>query len=117
MSKEWIMKTLTAQGLPRIDADIYVYLITEGPNDRKQIGQALNLTRCEISRSLTHLKDIGIITEIPERPVMFSALSFDRVLELFLESKKEQTRDLQETKEKLVSSWQAMLHRNNQTLK
>ncbi len=117
MSKEWILKTLTAQGLPRIDADIYVYLITEGPNHRKHIGQALNLTRYELSSSLTHLKEVGLITEIPKRPVMFSALSFDRVLGVLLELNKEQTKDLQDTKERLVSSWQEMLDRNNQTTK
>jgi len=109
MSKEWIFRTLLNQGLQQIDAQIYVFLTTEGPKNRKSIAQTLNLNRYEISHSLSHLKSIGIISEIPKRPIMFSALSFDKVLGLLLEIKKDQTKELQESRGKLISSWETLL--------
>jgi len=116
MSKEWIFRTLLNQGLRQIDAQIYVFLTTEGPKNRKSIAQTLNLNRYEISHSLSHLKSIGIISEIPKRPIQFSALSFDKVLGLFLETKKAQTKDLQENRGRLISSWESLLDDNEQSL-
>jgi hypothetical protein len=112
MSKEWIFRTLLNQGLQQIDAQIYVLLTMEGPKSRKSIAHSLNSSMYEISHSLSHLKSIGIISEIPKRSVLFSALSFDKVLGLFLETKKAQTKDLQESRGRLISSWEALLDDN-----
>ncbi len=109
MSREWILKTLMDQGVPRIDVNIYIFLIEEGPNNRKNIADKLNLSRREVCNSLTHLKAIGIVNEIPKCPAMISPLSFDRVLRLFLEIKKKQTKELQERKETLLESWRTLI--------
>lgn len=115
MSKEWIFKTLLNQGIPQIEAQIYVFLAIEGPKNPKNIGRALNLNKYKLSHSLTHLINIGIINEIPECPAMLSALSFDKVLGMLLEIKKAQAKNLQENRDSLISSWHEVLDDNHQS--
>jgi sugar-specific transcriptional regulator TrmB len=112
MSKEWILQTLLDQGLPRVDAQVYVFLIIDGPNQRKTIAQRLSLNRSGIHHSLANLKSLGIIIEIPKRPTMFSALPFDKVLELLLQAKKEQTNYLLKNRDVLLTNWHELIKEN-----
>ena len=112
MSKEWVLQTLLDQGLPRVDAQVYVFLITDGPNQRKTIAQRLSLNKSGIHQSLINLKSLGIIVEVPKRPTLFSALPFDKVLELLLNAKRKQTSYLLKNRGLLLTNWHEMIKDN-----
>jgi sugar-specific transcriptional regulator TrmB len=109
MSKEWMYQILLSQGLPQTDARIYVFLTTEGPKSRKIIAQSLNLHKHELYRSLNRLTNKEFITIISQQPATFSTLSFDKVLRLLLEFNKKQTKDLQESKDRILTSWHTLM--------
>jgi sugar-specific transcriptional regulator TrmB len=109
MSKDWMLKTLVGLGLRELDAEVYVFLATNGPQEAKNIATALKLYRQQLYGSLKNLRKKGIVNASPERPARFSAVLFERVLELFLEAKMEQQRTLQESREELLSTWKSVI--------
>jgi sugar-specific transcriptional regulator TrmB len=109
-----MLKTLVGLGLRELDAEVYVFLATNGPQEAKNIAIALKLYRQQLYRSLKNLQSKGIVNASPEQPVRFSAVLFERVLELFLKAKIEQQQTLQESKEELLSSWRKILKENSE---
>ncbi len=112
MNQEWIFETLTQQGIQRIDAEIYAFLVAKGPNNRKTIAETLNLTKHQLFRSLKNLRNIGFIVDVPKQPTMFTALTLDKVLELLIEAKNEQRKELQDSRDRLLMDWRELTKKN-----
>ena len=113
MSLERIIKTLERLGLKRLDAEVYIYLAKRGPQDRKEIADALKIRKKRLSAILKTLQGKGIITIKLERSELFSALAFKEALDLLVEVNMEQARVIKETKEELLSSWRSMKWEEN----
>ena len=109
MSKEWMQKTITKLGFTEIDAKVYVFLSTEGSRKARDIAEALNLHRLRLYRVLKKLRSNGLIKASPEYPAFFSAVLFDKVLDIMIDAKKEQHKALQENEEILLSTWRSMV--------
>ena len=108
MSLERVLKTLEGFGLSRIDAEVYVYLAKKGPKKGRELANALQVTKQQLYPSLKNLKNKGIVTANLERPALFSAVDFEKVLELLIEIKVEQAKVIKETKKELLGSWQSI---------
>ena len=113
MSLQRIIKTLESLGLKRVDAEVYIYLAKRGPQDRKEIADALKIRRKQLSTVLKTLQNKGIITIKLERSELFSALAFKEALDILVEVNMEQARGIKETKEELLSSWRSMKWQEN----
>ena len=109
MSNDWILKTLVSLGLSEMDAEIYVYLAKNGPQTVKNATSSLKLHRQQLYRSLKNLQNKGIIVPSKERPARFSAVTFEKVLELFLKAKMEQQQNLQKNKAEILSTWHSLI--------
>jgi sugar-specific transcriptional regulator TrmB len=107
LSLERVLKTLESFGLSRTDAEVYVYLAKKGPKEGRELADALQITKQQLYPCLKNLKSKGIITVSLERPAMFSALAFEKVLELLIEIKVEQSKAISETKKELLASWRS----------
>ena len=112
MSKDWMLKTLVGLGLTDLDAEVYVFLVTNGPQEAKNIAIALRLYRQQLYRSLKNLQSKGIVAASHERPALFSAVLFERVLDLFLKVRMEQQKTLQESKEEILSTWRSIIKKD-----
>jgi sugar-specific transcriptional regulator TrmB len=77
-------------GFTEIEAEAYVFLTTQSPKTAKAIAEALNLCRSQICRILKRLQISGAIDVSSEYPRRFSAVIFEKVLELLVEAKREQ---------------------------
>jgi len=108
-----MLKTLVSFGISQTDAEIYVFLSTQGPHKGRSIADALRLYKQQLYRSLNRLQTKGIVNSTDEHPAVFSSISFEKVLDLFFEVKKEQADVLQESREELVSRWQSIIKRDN----
>ena len=108
MSLELVLKTLEGFGLSRIDAEVYVYLAKKGPQKGRELANALQVTKQQLYPSLKNLKNKGIVTASLERPALFSAIAFKKVLELLIEIKVEQAKAIKETKKELLDSWRSI---------
>jgi sugar-specific transcriptional regulator TrmB len=102
------MKTLESFGLSRTDAEVYVYLAKNGSRKAPELANALQITKQQLYPSLKKLKNKGIVTVSRERPALFSAIVFEKVLELLITIKVEQAKAIKETKKELLNSWRSI---------
>jgi sugar-specific transcriptional regulator TrmB len=108
-----MIKNLVSLGLSQLDAEVYFFLSTQGPHNGKSITKALKLYKQVVYRSLKKLQQRGIVNSSAERPAVFSSISFEEVLDLFLKVKKQQADALQKSKEELLSRWQDLTKKEN----
>jgi sugar-specific transcriptional regulator TrmB len=103
-----VLKTLEDFGLSRMDTEVYVYLAKKGPKKGRELAYALQVTKQQLYPSLKNLKNKGIVTVSLERPALFSAVAFEKVVALLIKIKVEQAKAIKETKEELLSNWRSM---------
>lgn len=106
-------KTLVTLGFTETDAKVYVYLATEGPKKASDTAEALRIYKQQLYRSLKKLQSKGIIKASPEYPTRFSAVLFEKVLDLLIKAKMEQQQALQESKEELLSTWRSITKKDS----
>jgi sugar-specific transcriptional regulator TrmB len=108
MSQEKVLQTLSNLGLTRLDTQVYIYLAKKGPQKGIEISKALKVQKQPLYRSLKNLQKKAIVSATLERPARFSAVPFEKVLDLFIRAKLEEAQNIQTEKNKLISSWQTI---------
>jgi sugar-specific transcriptional regulator TrmB len=106
LSQETVLNTLVNFGLTQIEAQIYIFLAKKGAQKGREIRKALKITKQQLYPSLRNLQTKGIVSSTIEHPARFSALSFEKVLDLFIRAKVEETQRLQQSKDEILSKWQ-----------
>jgi sugar-specific transcriptional regulator TrmB len=109
LSKERIIKALKGLGLRQVDAQIYVFLAKEGSYNVQEIAGALNLQEGKVYSSLKDLQNIEIVKRSRDNPIQYFAITFEEIIDLFIEVKKEQTKTMQESREELLSNWKNLI--------
>jgi sugar-specific transcriptional regulator TrmB len=112
MSREWMLKTLESLGLKHLDAEVYVYLAQNDPQKARDIAEALETYKRQLYRSLKSLQRKGMISASQERPARFSAVSFDKVLDQFIQANREEAQRIEENRDTLLSLWQSTVKNN-----
>jgi len=92
---------------------VYVYLAKKGPHDEKDLAKALELTKPQLRFSLESLLTKGMINTYPEHSIRYSAIELEKILEEFLETKKEQAKILRATKRDLLSIWRSFVKKDS----
>jgi sugar-specific transcriptional regulator TrmB len=106
LSQETVLNTLVSFGLTQIEAQIYIFLAKRGAQKGRDILKALKITKQQLYPSLRKLQNKGIVSSTIEHPARFSALPFEKVLDLFIKAKVEETQRLQQSKDEILSKWQ-----------
>jgi sugar-specific transcriptional regulator TrmB len=109
-----MQKTLINLGFTETDAQIYVFLTTEGPRKARDIAEAVNLYSQQLYRILKKLQNKGMVIASLEYPTLFSAVLFEKVLDLIVKAKKEQHKALQESKKELLSTWRSITEKDDE---
>jgi sugar-specific transcriptional regulator TrmB len=104
-----MVKTLESLGLKHLDAEVYVYLMQHNPQKARDIAEALETYKRQLYRSLESLRRKGLVSASQERPARFSAVSFDKVLNQFIETNREEAQRIEENKEKFLSMWRSKI--------
>ena len=113
MSLERVFKALMSVGLSEADTRVYVYLALKGPEKAGSIVDNLKMDKQQIYLSLKRLQDKGIVFADSKSRGVFSALLFEKALELLIEAEKEKTEILQETKKALLQDWKTSTRKKN----
>jgi sugar-specific transcriptional regulator TrmB len=112
MSREWIIRALVGLGLKHRDAQVYVFLAKTGPQKARNIASQLGMYKQQLYRSLKTLQNKGMVNATFEHPARFSAVSLGKVIDQFIETKKEEAQHIEKNKDAILSSWQSMLMEN-----
>jgi len=108
MSLERVIKALVDLGLPRVDAEVYVYLTKNGPLGAIDIAEKLKLNKKRLEVSIQNLREKAVIKSTNKLSIEFSAVSFEEALSLLIEISRKQTEALNEIKKEVLSSWKGM---------
>jgi sugar-specific transcriptional regulator TrmB len=108
LSQEKVLKTLESLGIPQPDAQVYIFLGKKGPQKAIDIAKFLRVSKQTTYRAIKTLQSKGIITATLEHPSKFSAVSFEKVLDLFVKAKTEEAQRIEQEKKVLLSDWQSI---------
>jgi sugar-specific transcriptional regulator TrmB len=101
-------------GFTEIEADVYIHLTREGPKKISEIATALELYRRRLHHVLKKLQSKGIIRSSQECPNTFLAVSFNKVLDIFIKANIEEAKRMMQNKEELLSSWRSLTEIGNE---
>jgi sugar-specific transcriptional regulator TrmB len=104
-----VLKALVKLGLSQTDAEVYVFLATKGPQKAREVANALKMHKRQLYRSLKKLQNKGIVSSTAEHPARFSAVPFEKVLDLLLKAKLGEAQRIEQNKEEILSKWQSMI--------
>jgi sugar-specific transcriptional regulator TrmB len=108
LSQEKALKTLESLGFTQLDAKVYVFLAKKGPQKAGDVAKCLKIPKQSIYFIIRNLQSDGIVTSTVERPARFSAVPFEKVLDLFVNAKMEEAKQIQRNKEEILSDWQSI---------
>ena len=105
LSLKQVLETLACFDLKQSDVKVYVFLAKKGPRTGKNLCEALNMPKHQVYQCLRNLKSKSLVGAIPEHPALFSAVSFERVLDLLVKAKLEEVKRAQQASEKTLLEW------------
>ena len=107
-----MLKMLESLGLKHLDAEVYLYLVQNKPQEARNIAEALETYKRKLYRSLKSLQRKGMVNVSQERPARFSAISLDKVLDQFIKANREEAERIEENKEQIFSIWRTEVSRD-----
>jgi sugar-specific transcriptional regulator TrmB len=114
LSLKRVLKVLESLGLSEPEAQIYVFLEKNGAQKNRNIAKALKIRTNELIISLKTLQDKKIVHASTQQTIEFSAVPFEKAIDLLIEVKKEKAQSLQERKMELLASWQSMIKNDSE---
>ena len=82
-------------GLSRIEAEVYVYLATNGPRVAGNIAENLRLNRQQLSSGLESLQRRKIVISTLDQTIQFNSLPFRRTLALLMRAKRAEAKNME----------------------
>lgn len=100
---------LVRLGFTEADAQVYVFLATEGPQKSKDLADSLKISRRTVYHILTKLRSNGVVEASSDYPARFSAVMLEKVLDQLVKNKIKQQQSLEECKDNLLLTWQKIM--------
>ena len=94
--------------LNKNEIKIYLHLLRFGAQKAQGVAEALGVHRTEGYKVLKKLEARGIISRIVERPMRFSAVSFEVVLANLIEERRQRIHDMELKKTQLLKIWASL---------
>lgn len=91
-----------------MDAKVYVFLAKKGPQKAGDLAKCLKIPKQSIYFIIKKLQSDGIVTSTVERPARFSAVPFEKVLDLFVNGKMEEAKRIQRNRDEILLDWQSI---------
>lgn len=108
ISQENVLKALEGLGLAKLDAQVYVFLGKRGPQKAIDIAKAFKIRKQRLYTIVKNLERKGLVNVTLEHPAKFSALPFEKALDLFVKSKRDEAWRIESGKEELFSDWKSI---------
>ncbi len=113
MSYERVLNALIRLGLPKRDAEIYIYLATKGPQKADIVADKLKISKQQINSSLTSLQEKRIVIPKPKQSTHFIALPFEKTIVLLMKTKREEAQRIEQNREEILCEWNSMTTGNS----
>ncbi len=108
MSLRRVLEALESFGLSSLESEVYVYLAKAGPSEVEELTLNLRMPTRQLHAALTGLRNRGIVSNMPERTALYSAVAFSELVNRYVKSNVEQAEMIIGTKQELLDSWRNM---------
>lgn len=108
-----MIRAVMGLGLSEFDAQVYVFLALNGPQTANQTSTMMKKSKQQVYRNIKCLEENSVVLASGEVPAVFSAASFEKVLDLLSIKKEGQARALEEVRDGLLDSWQRIVENNS----
>ncbi len=105
MTQEWMIRTLVHLGFGKRAAEVYVFLTLNGSQQASAIAEALRTYERQICHILQELQNREVVSGSQDLPARFSALPFDRLLNVIAEANLQEARRIEQKKDVLLGLW------------
>ena len=113
MSLERIFKALVGLGLSETDSRIYICIAIKGSMRARTLIEELEINKQQLYPILKKLQRKKIIKMNNSRPLIVTAVPFEIVLEMLINSKIIKSKEILENKKELISHWKSAKWNNN----
>jgi sugar-specific transcriptional regulator TrmB/CBS domain-containing protein len=108
LSEKDVTKFLQVLGLSKREIQVYMFLAKSGVQSTSFVAKRLKMERVQAYRTFKKLQEKGFIEATLERPTRFTTVTFETLLESFINAKKSEIASLNGQKESLLSTWRAI---------
>ncbi len=108
MPQTCILKKLVNLGLTQHEAEVYIFLSRKGRSTAREITAANGVSKAQVYRNLKNLQSKGLVEAAIELPTKFTAVSIEKVLNLFVRTKKAEVISIEKNKRDLISSFKLL---------
>jgi sugar-specific transcriptional regulator TrmB len=108
VKEENLLKVLLSLGFTQLDAETYLFLEKNGLTKAKDVTTKLRVSKQRLYPTIKNLQRKGVVNATLERPARFSAVPFDKCLDLLAKAKIEEAHRVQQNKAELLSDWQSV---------
>ena len=108
LSERTIMKVLRNFGLTDVESQVFLFLAKNGILKAGDISKTIGKHKAQIYRILKNLQNKGIVESTLESPARFTAVSFEKVLDLIIKTKKEEANLIEKEKDELLDHWMSI---------
>ncbi len=105
MSKDDVSRSLLDFGFAAEEAEIYLFLLTNGPCPASVVSRRMGVDRVKAYRTLNLLANKGLVQTALGRPIRFTANPLKEVLEGYLSGAKTKVSELEKRKEEILEYW------------
>ena len=103
--QESIKTALRNFGLTEKELEVYLSLAKRGVQKTSQIAKQLKMNKGLIYRILKNLQKKGVVEATLESPTRYAAIPFEKVINSYIKSKREEAEKIEEAKDNLLSDW------------
>lgn len=105
LSQEKISDTLRNFGLTKKEAEVYIFLAKRGILTGGEIAKQMKKNKGQMYRILKNLQKKGLVEATLEFPTRFTAVTFEKVTDLFIKAKQDEVALIKKTRKELLSDW------------
>jgi len=103
-----VIKALRDFGLTENEVKVYIFLAKMGIIKAADISNSLRMHKAQVYRILKNLQSKGLVESTLEFPMRFTTVPFERVIDLFIKTKKEEASFLEDKKEDMIKFWKSI---------
>ena len=110
-----IVEVLRKSGLGEREIEVFIFLNRKGPQKGTHVAKQLKMNRGQVYRILNSLVRRSFVEATLERPKIFIPVPFKRVIDSFIQLRKDEFTNIEESKQNLISDWEKISQVRNET--
>jgi len=107
LGKETVTKVLMNSGLTEKESEVYLSLSKNGFQKAGDISRSLRMHKAQVYKILKKLQNRGLVEASLDFPMRFTAIPFEKFLDLLIKSKREEAHLLENRKQDYLTQWRS----------